>query len=160
MSVHQPQNPKKTALQYKPATRAASYRHLGMFDADKNFQPRASATPDTRIDKFTFFGVLLILLGVTLPLVLFPEQGADWVAHTKAFVTNTFGGAYLAFGVLAVVFVVYIAASDIGNIKLGKPAHEPVLNSTSSAGLPSLMLPISEAAIYTTNTTANTPKAK
>ena len=39
-------------------------------------------------------------------------------------------------------------------------AHEPVLNSTSSAGLPSLMLPISEAAIYTTNTTANTPKAK
>ena len=44
MSVHQPQNPKKTALQYKPATRAASYRHLGMFDADKNFQPRASAT--------------------------------------------------------------------------------------------------------------------
>ena len=135
MSVHQPQNPKKTALQYKPATRAASYRHLGMFDADKNFQPRASATPDTRIDKFTFFGVLLILLGVTLPLVLFPEQGADWVAHTKAFVTNTFGGAYLAFGVLAVVFVVYIAASDIGNIKLGKPADEVEFKTGSWAAM-------------------------
>ena len=106
-----------------------------MFDADKNFQPRASATPDTRIDKFTFFGVLLILLGVTLPLVLFPEQGADWVAHTKAFVTNTFGGAYLAFGVLAVVFVVYIAASDIGNIKLGKPADEVEFKTGSWAAM-------------------------
>lgn len=96
--------------------------HLGTFNSDGNFRPHGEhAQADTRIDKFTFFGVLVILLGVTLPLVAFPQQGADWVALAKAFVTDNFGVAYLAFGVLSVLFVVYIAASDIGNIKLGKP---------------------------------------
>lgn len=86
--------------------------------------PVRSDTPDTRIDKFTFFGVLCILFGVTLPLILFPQQGADWVALTKAFVTDKLGFAYLAFGAMSVIFVIYILCSDIGSIKLGRPEEE------------------------------------
>ena len=79
-------------------------RHLGTFDADMAISQRTPAhIPDTRIDKFTFFGVLLILFGVTLPLVLFPQQGADWVALAKTFVTDTFGVFYLALGVVSVL---------------------------------------------------------
>ena len=76
---------------------------------------------DTRIDWFTFNGILSILLLVTLPLIFFPEEGASWVASVKTFVTQKFGVVYLGMGVAAVIFVVYVAYSDIGNIKAGKP---------------------------------------
>ncbi|STZ76031.1 BCCT family transporter [Bergeriella denitrificans] len=94
-----------------------------------------SDTPDTRIDKFTFFGVLFILLGVTLPLIFFPSQGADWVAQTKMFVTDKFGFAYLGFGAMAVIFVIYILCSDIGNIKLGRPEEEIEFKTGSWAAM-------------------------
>ena len=120
---------------HSPSKHPTSYRHLGMFDSDKNFKQHTSATPDTRIDKFTFFGTLFILIAVTLPLVVFPEQGADWVAATKTFVTNKLGGAYLAFGVLSLVFVTYICCSDIGNIKLGKAEDDIEFKTGSWAAM-------------------------
>lgn len=124
------------SFRYKPARPRPSYRHLGMFDADKNFQPHgASSTPDTRIDRFTFFGVLVILLAITLPLAAFPQEGADWVALVKGFVTSKLGVGYLAFGLLAFVFVVYISFSDIGNIKLGKPEDEVEFKTGSWAAM-------------------------
>lgn len=125
-------SPQRTYKQVKQTT----YKHLGMFDSDKNFKPRPSSSqPNTRIDKFTFFGVLLIVLSVTIPLVLFPAEGADWVAQTKQFVTHKFGGAYLAFGALALIFVIYICTSDIGNIKLGKPEDDVEFKTGSWAAM-------------------------
>ncbi|QMT36730.1 BCCT family transporter [Neisseria wadsworthii] len=94
-----------------------------------------SDQPDTRIDKFTFFGVLFILLGVTLPLIAFPEQGAEWVAQTKNFVTDKLGFAYLAFGIVSVIFVIYIICSDIGNIKLGRPEEDIEYKTSSWAAM-------------------------
>ncbi|EGZ44383.1 BCCT family transporter [Neisseria wadsworthii] len=97
--------------------------------------PIKSDQPDTRIDKFTFFGVLFILLGVTLPLIAFPEQGAEWVAQTKNFVTDKLGFAYLAFGIVSVIFVIYIICSDIGNIKLGRPEEDIEYKTSSWAAM-------------------------
>ncbi len=112
-------------------------KHLGTFDSDYNFRPRPrnQNAPDTRIDRFTFGGVLAILLGVIVPLMLFPEQGEAWVAQAKTFMTENFGVAYLAFGVLAVIFVVYITASDIGNIKLGRPEDDVEFKTGSWAAM-------------------------
>ncbi|STZ50817.1 BCCT family transporter [Neisseria dentiae] len=138
MSVQHQNQPdsERIKFRYKPAHQRMSYRHLGMFDADKNFQPHGTTdSPDTRIDKFTFFGVLLILFAITVPLVVFPQQGADWVALTKSFVTGKLGVGYLAFGVLAFIFVVYISFSDIGNIKLGKPEDDVEFKTGSWAAM-------------------------
>lgn len=110
--------------------------HLGSFDADMSIQQHAPGRkPDTRIDKFTFFSVLLILFLVTAPLVAFPEQGAAWVAHAKTFMTEKFGFLYLALGVLAVTFVIYISFSDIGSIKLGKPEEKMEFSTASWAAM-------------------------
>lgn len=110
--------------------------HLGSFDADMSIhQATPDHKPDTRIDKFTFFAVLLILFAVIIPLVLFPEQGAQWVAQAKTFMTDKFGFLYLALGVLAVIFVVYISFSDIGSIKLGKPEEEMQFSTASWAAM-------------------------
>ncbi|WP_417614520.1 BCCT family transporter [Oceanisphaera sp.] len=109
--------------------------HMGISDAEVISSRVANRRPDTRIDRFTFFSVLFIVVAVTLPLVLYPEQGADWVAQAKTFITDKFGVFYLALGVMAVLFVTYISFSDIGNIKLGKPEDEMEFKTSSWAAM-------------------------
>ncbi|WP_444944291.1 BCCT family transporter [Microbulbifer sp. ZKSA006] len=87
------------------------------------------------IDKPTFFGSLALLLAVTIPLVLFPEVGAAWVLAAKSFVTDKLGVFYLALGVGAILFMVYIVFSDIGQIKLGTPEENPEFSTLSWASM-------------------------
>ncbi|MBO1530992.1 BCCT family transporter [Psychrobacter sp. F1192] len=98
-------------------------------------QWRPDHVPDTRIDKFTFSMVLVILLGIAIPLMLFPEQGKTWVGIARAFVSDNFGFAYLTFGVLAMLFVLYIVFSDIGKIKLGRPEETAEFSTGSWAAM-------------------------
>ena len=85
------------------------------------------------IDKPTFFGSLILLLSVTIPLIIWPDQGAQWVAAAKDFVTSKLGVLYLLLGVGAGGFMVYIMFSDIGQINK-RPEEKP--SSRQFRGLP------------------------
>ncbi|WP_299585880.1 BCCT family transporter [uncultured Microbulbifer sp.] len=87
------------------------------------------------IDKPTFFGALTLLLMVTLPLILYPKSGAQWVLMAKNFVTDELGVFYLVLGVGALLFMTYIIFSDIGQIKLGKPEEQPEFKTLSWASM-------------------------
>ena len=87
------------------------------------------------IDKPTFFGALGLLLAVTIPLIVFPEQGADWVTRARDFLTENLGFLYLALGAGAGIFMLYIAFSDIGRISLGHPDEEPEFSTLSWAAM-------------------------
>lgn len=87
------------------------------------------------IDKPTFFGSLGLLLLVTVPLIVFPEQGAAWVLSARDFLTGTLGVLYLALGIGAVGFMIYICISDIGQIQLGDPGEEPEFSTISWASM-------------------------
>jgi len=91
--------------------------------------------PFRLIDKPTFFGSLAILLSVTIPLIIWPEQGADWVKTARDFVVTNFGVAYLALGLGAFLFMLYIAFSEIGKVQLGDPGSEPEFKTTSWASM-------------------------
>ena len=110
--------------------------NMGTFNVDMNIsQRKPDHEPDTRIDKFTFGMVLAILLAICIPLIFYPEQGKTWVAIARTFVTDNFGFAYLAFGVIAVLFVIYIVFSDIGKIKLGAAEEIPEFADSSWAAM-------------------------
>ncbi|MGP9558611.1 BCCT family transporter, partial [Psychrobacter sp. AOP7-A1-24] len=110
--------------------------HLGTFDVGMSVpQWRPDHVPDTRIDKFTFFMVLVILFSISIPLILFPEQGKAWVGIARSFVVDNFGFAYLTFGALSIMFVIYIVISDIGKIKLGRPEETPEFSDASWASM-------------------------
>ncbi|MFK0570822.1 BCCT family transporter [Endozoicomonas sp.] len=83
------------------------------------------------IDKPTFFGALVLLLSVVIPLALFPVEGAQWIAMAKAFMTDTLGSLYLALGVAAVLFMTYVIFSDVGQIKLGDVDEKPEYSTAS-----------------------------
>ncbi len=87
------------------------------------------------IDKPTFFGSLAMLLAATIPLLLWPEQGAVWVNQARSFVVDYFGFAYIALGVGAMAFMIYIAFSNIGKIQLGDPGEQPEFRTVSWASM-------------------------
>ncbi len=87
------------------------------------------------IDKPTFVGSLALLLSVTIPLLLWPEEGARWVEIARSFVVDKFGASYLLMGIGAFLFMFYVSFSDIGRIKLGDPDSEPEFKTVSWAAM-------------------------
>ncbi|MGF1725447.1 BCCT family transporter [Photobacterium nomapromontoriensis] len=87
------------------------------------------------IDKPTFFGALGLLFSVIIPLLLFPAQGAEWIAIAKTFMTDKLGFLYLALGLAAFFFMIYIIFSDIGQIKLGDADEKPEFKTASWAAM-------------------------
>ncbi|MEZ8140648.1 BCCT family transporter [Enterovibrio sp. FF113] len=87
------------------------------------------------IDKPTFFGALGLLFSVIVPLLIWPTQGAEWIAIAKTFMTDKLGFLYLSLGIAAFFFMIYIVFSDIGQIKLGDADEEPEFATGSWAAM-------------------------
>ena len=78
----------------------------------------------SRIEWPTFIGAFVLLLAVSLPLILYPEAGGVAVAAAKDFVVTHLGVFYLALGVAAMLFMGFVALTDVGQIKLGAPDED------------------------------------
>ncbi len=87
------------------------------------------------IDKPTFFGAIALLLTIIFPLILFPEQGASWIATAKTFMTDKLGFLYLSLGIGAFGFMIYVIFSDMGQIKLGDSDEKPEFATASWAAM-------------------------
>ncbi|MBE1276509.1 BCCT family transporter [Enterovibrio baiacu] len=87
------------------------------------------------IDKPTFFGALGLLFSVIIPLLVWPTQGAEWIAIAKTFMTDKLGFLYLGLGIAAFFFMAYIVFSDIGQIKLGDADEKPEFATGSWAAM-------------------------
>ncbi|WP_226657122.1 BCCT family transporter [Pseudalkalibacillus hwajinpoensis] len=87
------------------------------------------------IDWPTFLGALSLLLLVTVPLVLFPESGKEFVNKANEFVTTQFGVLYLLVGLGIFFFLIYVAFSDNGRVRLGEEDERPEFNNFSWAGM-------------------------
>ncbi|MGN8644492.1 BCCT family transporter [Gracilibacillus sp. HCP3S3_G5_1] len=90
---------------------------------------------DRLIDWPTFIGSFLLLIVVTLPLVLFPEAGKEIVGMANTFMTTNFGVLYLAMGLIIFAFLLYVAFSKNGHVKLGDEGQKPEFNSFSWAAM-------------------------
>ncbi|MGV2986860.1 BCCT family transporter [Vibrio sp. E150_011] len=87
------------------------------------------------IDKPTFFGAIALLFSVIIPLILFPQQGAEIISQAKLVMTDKFGFLYLSLGLAALFFMIFIIFSDIGQIKLGDTDEQPEFKTSSWAAM-------------------------
>lgn len=87
------------------------------------------------IDWPTFIGALVLVLAVSIPLVVFPEAGATVVNMANEFMTETFGVLYLFVGLAAFVFLMYVAFSKNGKVKLGAKGEPKEFNTFSWAAM-------------------------
>ncbi|MYL29915.1 BCCT family transporter [Halobacillus halophilus] len=71
------------------------------------------------MDWKTFGGALALLLFVSLPLLIFPEQGKEIVLAANEIVTQRLGFLFLSVGLVMLLFLLFIGVSRYGDIKLG-----------------------------------------
>jgi BCCT family betaine/carnitine transporter len=79
----------------------------------------------SNIDLSLMFPGVLITLLVGILLTLFPIQGKAVVDSLFGILTHNFKWAFLIFGLFCVLFLIWLAFSRWGDIKLGRPDDEP-----------------------------------
>ena len=87
------------------------------------------------IDYALMLPAIVLTLALSVPLALFKEEGAAIVSKVFAFTTSNFKWAFLLFGFFCVVFLIWLAASRWGNIKLGQPDDKPEFSTYSWAAM-------------------------
>ena len=77
------------------------------------------------LDGRVFWPSIAVILGVTIPLALFPESGNLIIKQLFAFTTGNFGWLYLFAGLGTVVFLLWLALGRYGNVRLGRAEDVP-----------------------------------
>jgi BCCT family betaine/carnitine transporter len=78
-----------------------------------------------KLDTRVFSISLLALLIISSLLIIWPEATTFWALNAMAWVTNTFGWAYLLTGVLPLAFAGWLAFGRFGHVLLGNPGEPP-----------------------------------
>ena len=84
-----------------------------------------------RIDWPSFGTCVAIILLVCIPLALFPEAAGTFLQDTYDYIAQEFGIAYLLASVGAIGFLVWLAASRYGAVKLGAAEDLPEFRTLS-----------------------------
>lgn len=76
-------------------------------------------------NKKTLIVSMTIIAVIALILVVFPEQSKLKINAVFAWMTNQFDFAFLIIGFLALIFLLFLGFSSIGNIKFGEADQRP-----------------------------------
>jgi BCCT family betaine/carnitine transporter len=87
------------------------------------------------IDWFIFISTAIIVVGVCVPLILFPEAGARSVRTAFDFVTRKFGVFYVWSACAAVTFLFWLALGRHGRVRLGPEDSRPEFSTFSWAAM-------------------------
>ena len=87
------------------------------------------------MDWKTFGGALALLLFVSLPLIIFPEQGKEIVLAANEVVTQRLGFLFLSVGLIMLLFLLFVGVSRYGDIKLGDAETKAEFKTSSWAAM-------------------------
>ncbi|WP_343551143.1 choline transporter [Pantoea sp.] len=83
------------------------------------------ASEKDRINPVVFYTSAGLILTFSLVTIFYSELAASWIQTTVNWVTSTFGWYYMLAATLYIVFVIYMACSRYGAIKLGPEQSKP-----------------------------------
>ena len=83
------------------------------------------------IDWPGFSAAVAVILAACVPLFLFPEAGSELLGNLYGKITTHFGFLYLLSGVVVMVFLLWLAFSRYGRIRLASGDEEPEFSTTS-----------------------------
>ena len=89
----------------------------------------------SRIDWPSFGLCALILVFTSIPLFVYPDASAATLEKLYAFIANEFGILYLLASVAAIGFLVWLAASRYGRVRLGDDDGKPEFSELSWIGM-------------------------
>lgn len=92
-------------------------------------------TPDVIVCKFSFFTALLVLVAVCAPLILLPELTENFLSHLYTSVSVNLGWLYIVVSISVLIFLLTLAFSRFGKIKLGAEGDDVEYSDLSWAGM-------------------------
>lgn len=95
----------------------------------------SSKPTQDKINPVVFFSSAGLILLFSLMTLFFTDFSNRWITQTLNWVSATFGWYYLLAATLYIVFVVFIAASRFGSIKLGPEQSKPEFSLLSWAAM-------------------------
>ena len=84
-----------------------------------------------KIDWPSFIACVAIIFLVCIPLAASPESGGAFLQSIYEFISQKFGVLYLLASVAAISFLIWLASSRFGAIKLGQPDDQPEFETIS-----------------------------
>ncbi|PLR40193.1 high-affinity choline transporter BetT [Chimaeribacter coloradensis] len=88
-----------------------------------------------RLNPVVFFTSAGLILAFSLMTIFFTAESGRWIIATLNWVSATFGWYYLLAATLYIVFVIFIACSRYGDIKLGPEQSKPEFSMMSWAAM-------------------------
>ena len=88
-----------------------------------------------KIDKIVFFGALIALLAISLPIIMFPEASGNILNLVNKFIITKLGSFFILFGLFCLIFCIWISFSRYGKIRLGDEGEKPEFSSFSWAAM-------------------------
>ena len=83
------------------------------------------ASEKDRINPVVFYTSAGLILTFSLVTIIYSDLAAAWIQTTVNWVSSTFGWYYMLAATLYIVFVIYMACSRYGAIKLGPEQSKP-----------------------------------
>ena len=71
------------------------------------------------IDKPMFIGIIAAILLIAVPIIGFNKTAAPFIIEMYDSVTSKAGFLYIWYGAIVMVFIIWLASSKYGNIRLG-----------------------------------------
>ena len=87
------------------------------------------------IDWVVFVSTISVVVGVCIPLVLAPEWGSRIVNSALEFVTHKFGVLYIWISIATLIFLIWLAVSRYGALRLGDENEPPQFSNFSWASM-------------------------
>jgi BCCT family betaine/carnitine transporter len=87
--------------------------------------------PSRAIDWVSFTSATLIILGVCIPLALYPDSGGRLLLDAYNWIAGELGFLYLVAGSATLVFLLWLALGRYGKVLLGQPGESPDFSRAS-----------------------------
>jgi len=94
-----------------------------------------STEPSTRINPVVFYGSSAAILAIALWAIISPEGASGALGVLVGWISNWFGWFYILIATVILAFILYLALSRYGNIKLGPEHSEPEFSTFSWAAM-------------------------
>jgi len=90
---------------------------------------------EPRIDRSLFFAASAAAIIVCIPLGLIPEQSEQFISELYSGIANSFGVLYQMFAIGTIGFLIWLASSHYGSIRLGGEGEQPDYSNFSWGGM-------------------------
>ncbi|WFD09980.1 BCCT family transporter [Tepidibacter hydrothermalis] len=84
-----------------------------------------------KIDKTVFFGALIALLAVALPIIIMPERSGAVLSLINNAIITKFGSFFILFGLFCLMFCFWVSFSRYGKIVLGDEGEKSEFSTFS-----------------------------